>query len=96
MGSKVSRYLTLVSACFRTVSVHRVKPDAINEYKKAASVYTATIVCFVFVSDMDECREQYYTGIKNDSELRVKLTGNWETIVGDQDTFCKDHPVFPF
>ena len=32
-------------------------------------------------------------GLRNESELRVKLTGNWETIVGEQDTFCK--VVFP-
>lgn len=32
-------------------------------------------------------RERYYTGIKGDSRLHVKLTGNWETFVGEQDTF---------
>lgn len=32
-------------------------------------------------------RERYYKGIQEDSKLSVKLTGNWETIVGDQDTF---------
>jgi len=31
--------------------------------------------------------EMYYTGIKDDAELHVKLTGNWETIVGELDTF---------
>jgi len=31
--------------------------------------------------------ERYYTGIKADSRLHVKLTGNWETLVGEQDTF---------
>ncbi|TFK77446.1 NIPSNAP-domain-containing protein [Pluteus cervinus] len=31
--------------------------------------------------------ERYYTGIKDDPELKVKLTGSWETLVGDQDTF---------
>ncbi|EGO04629.1 hypothetical protein SERLA73DRAFT_173886 [Serpula lacrymans var. lacrymans S7.3] len=30
---------------------------------------------------------KYYAGIKNDPELHVKLTGSWETIVGDQDAF---------
>ena len=33
--------------------------------------------------------EAYYTGIKNDPELRVKLTGSWETVIGELDTFCK-------
>ncbi|KAJ3481582.1 hypothetical protein NLI96_g7562 [Meripilus lineatus] len=47
--------------------VHRVKPSATEEYKKAA--------------------EAYYTGIKNDPELRVKLTGSWETVIGELDTF---------
>lgn len=32
-------------------------------------------------------RERYYKGIQEDSRLHVKLTGNWETIVGDQDAF---------
>lgn len=32
-------------------------------------------------------RERYYKGILGDSRLGVKLTGNWETLVGDQDTF---------
>lgn len=32
-------------------------------------------------------REQYYKGIQEDPRLNVKLTGNWETLVGDQDTF---------
>ncbi|OBZ79104.1 Protein NipSnap 2 [Grifola frondosa] len=47
--------------------VHKVKPDAVEAYKKAA--------------------EEYYTAIKDDPELRVKLSGSWETIVGEQDTF---------
>ncbi|KIM47480.1 hypothetical protein M413DRAFT_439140 [Hebeloma cylindrosporum] len=46
---------------------HRVKPERIDEYKKAA--------------------ERYYRGIQEDPELKVKLSGNWETLVGDQDTF---------
>jgi len=33
--------------------------------------------------------EKYYTAIKDDPELHVKLTGSWETIVGEQDTFCE-------
>ncbi|KAH8099830.1 NIPSNAP-domain-containing protein [Cristinia sonorae] len=47
--------------------VHRVKPEAVEEYKKAA--------------------EGYYATIKDDPELHVKLTGSWETVVGEQDTF---------
>ncbi|KDQ31168.1 hypothetical protein PLEOSDRAFT_1036095 [Pleurotus ostreatus PC15] len=46
---------------------HRVKPDRVEEYKKAA--------------------EAYYTGIVADSPLKVKLTGSWETVIGEQDTF---------
>lgn len=34
-----------------------------------------------------QAAEQYYTGIKDDPELHVKLTGSWETMIGDQDTF---------
>jgi hypothetical protein len=25
--------------------------------------------------------------LKDDPQLRVKLTGNWETVIGEQDTF---------
>ncbi|KAJ7786594.1 NIPSNAP-domain-containing protein [Mycena metata] len=34
-----------------------------------------------------QAAERYYLGVKNDPELRTKLTGNWEVVVGDQDTF---------
>ena len=38
-------------------------------------------------SHLHVCSERYYKGIQADSRLGVKLTGNWETLVGDQDTF---------
>jgi len=47
--------------------VHRVKPDAIEQYKKAA--------------------ETFYTAMVADSEMKIKLTGSWEVVVGEQDTF---------
>ncbi|KAI0363628.1 NIPSNAP-domain-containing protein [Pilatotrama ljubarskyi] len=47
--------------------VHKVKPAAVEEYKKVA--------------------EAYYTAIKDDPDLHVKLTGSWEAMVGEQDTF---------
>jgi hypothetical protein len=47
--------------------VHRVKPDRLDEYKKAA--------------------EEFFTGIASDESLHVKLTGSWETVVGELDTF---------
>jgi len=31
--------------------------------------------------------ERYYIGIKDDARLHVKLTGSWETVVGEQDTY---------
>lgn len=34
-------------------------------------------------------REKYYTAIKDDARLNVKLSGSWETVVGEQDTFCE-------
>ncbi|KAJ7040340.1 hypothetical protein C8F04DRAFT_1083283 [Mycena alexandri] len=34
-----------------------------------------------------QAAERYYLGVKNDPELRTKLTGNWEVVVGEQDTF---------
>ncbi|KAI5121296.1 hypothetical protein M0805_003765 [Coniferiporia weirii] len=37
--------------------------------------------------DYKKAAESYYTGIKSDPQLNVKLTGSWETIVGDNDTF---------
>lgn len=36
---------------------------------------------------VDLFREKYYAGIKDDPQLHVKLTGSWETVVGQQDTF---------
>jgi len=39
---------------------------------------------------IDEYRaaaERYYAGIKDDPRLHVKLTGSWETLVGNQDKF---------
>ncbi|KAA1468080.1 NIPSNAP-domain-containing protein [Dentipellis sp. KUC8613] len=47
--------------------IHKVKPDQVEEYKKAAEVY--------------------YTGLRDDKDLGIKLTGNWEAVVGEQDTF---------
>ena len=40
-----------------------------------------------FFSHLLGCSERYYKGILEDSRLGVKLTGNWETLVGDQDTY---------
>ncbi|OCH89551.1 NIPSNAP-domain-containing protein [Obba rivulosa] len=31
--------------------------------------------------------EKYYTTIKDDPDLHVKLSGSWEAVVGEQDTF---------
>jgi len=31
--------------------------------------------------------ENYYAAIKDDPKLHVKLSGSWETIIGEQDTF---------
>ncbi|TDL28080.1 NIPSNAP-domain-containing protein [Rickenella mellea] len=47
--------------------IHRVRPDATEQYKQAA--------------------ESYYTAIKSDPNLHVKLTGSWETVVGELDTY---------
>ena len=38
--------------------------------------------------------EKYYAGIKDDTRLHVKLTGSWETLVGEQDVFG-DYPYLP-
>jgi hypothetical protein len=32
--------------------------------------------------------ERYYTGLRDDPELQIKLSGNFEALVGEQDTFC--------
>lgn len=40
-----------------------------------------------FIDAYKQVAKQYYTGIKDDPALKVKLTGSWETMVGDQDTF---------
>lgn len=40
-------------------------------------------------------REKYYVGLKNDSELHVKLTGSWQTLIGDLDTFGEENILNP-
>ncbi|KAF8846122.1 NIPSNAP-domain-containing protein [Paxillus ammoniavirescens] len=39
------------------------------------------------IDEYKAAAEKYYAGIKDDARLHVKLTGSWETVVGDQDTF---------
>ncbi|KAG8219585.1 NIPSNAP-domain-containing protein, partial [Butyriboletus roseoflavus] len=39
------------------------------------------------VDEYKAAAERYYAGIKGDPRLHVKLTGSWETLVGNQDTF---------
>jgi len=38
-------------------------------------------------NEYKDAAEKYYLGIKDDPDLHVKLTGHWETLVGEQDTF---------
>ncbi|EJU02627.1 NIPSNAP-domain-containing protein [Dacryopinax primogenitus] len=46
---------------------HRVKPEAVDEYRTHIG--------------------KYLTGIASNPEFHVKLSGSWEKIVGEQDTF---------
>ncbi|EJD54432.1 NIPSNAP-domain-containing protein [Auricularia subglabra TFB-10046 SS5] len=39
------------------------------------------------IDEYKKAAERYYTGLISDSQLHVKLTGSWETIVGDLDQF---------
>lgn len=39
------------------------------------------------IDEYKAAAEKYYAGIKDDSRLHVKLTGSWETLVGQQDIF---------
>ncbi|KAJ3517863.1 hypothetical protein NLJ89_g235 [Agrocybe chaxingu] len=39
------------------------------------------------IDEYKEAAERYYKGIQEDSRLSVKLSGNWETLVGNQDKF---------
>jgi len=41
---------------------------------------------FAFINRI-VCSERYYQGIREDTRLSIKLTGNWETQVGDRDAF---------
>jgi hypothetical protein len=38
----------------------------------------------------DPQSEKFYTGVASDPKFKVKLTGSWETVVGEQDTFGND------
>ncbi|KAF8602047.1 NIPSNAP-domain-containing protein [Ceratobasidium sp. AG-I] len=46
---------------------HRVKPDKVEEYKKAAG--------------------EHYAALLANPDLHVKLTGSWEHVIGELDTF---------
>jgi len=39
------------------------------------------------VEEYKAAAEKYYTGLRDDHELHVKLSGNFEVVVGEQDTF---------
>ncbi|KZV83267.1 hypothetical protein EXIGLDRAFT_625907, partial [Exidia glandulosa HHB12029] len=39
------------------------------------------------IDDYKKAAETYYTGLVSDSQLHVKLTGSWETVVGETDQF---------
>ncbi|TEB38840.1 NIPSNAP-domain-containing protein [Coprinellus micaceus] len=39
------------------------------------------------LDEYKQAAQRFYTAIKDDPELQVKLTGSWETLVGEQDTF---------
>ncbi|KIY73570.1 NIPSNAP-domain-containing protein [Cylindrobasidium torrendii FP15055 ss-10] len=39
------------------------------------------------IDEYKQAAERYYTGIKDDAKLHVKLTGAWETVIGEQDMF---------
>ncbi|KAF8641007.1 hypothetical protein AX17_000652 [Amanita inopinata Kibby_2008] len=38
-------------------------------------------------AEYKKAAESYYTDVRNDPNLRVKLTGNWEVVVGELDTY---------
>lgn len=93
MGSRVRpfafRHHIHISRKLIFAAVHRVKPDAVGEYKKAAYVVHTLLLSKKVLLMCAVRREEYYATIKDDPELHVKLTGSWETVVGEQDTFCK-------
>jgi len=39
------------------------------------------------IEDYKKAAERFYTGLVSDPELHVKLTGSWETVVGEIDNF---------
>ncbi|VDB87517.1 unnamed protein product [Peniophora sp. CBMAI 1063] len=39
------------------------------------------------VAEYRKAAEAYYTGLRDDKDLHVKLSGNFEVVVGEQDTF---------
>lgn len=57
-------------------SVRRVQEGCVSEYG-----HCILLILSPFHS------KRFYTAIKDDPELQVKLTGSWETLVGEQDTF---------
>ncbi len=71
---------------------HRIKPDQAEEYKAAAYVPSLFDLLRrrtleVDIGDIVMSREKYFTGLIADPAFKIKLTGSWETVVGELDTY---------
>lgn len=60
-----------------------------DNYKKAAYVFVSELAWMWHPDTRTDNwrRTDYYATIKDDPELHVKLSGSWEVVVGEQDTF---------
>ena len=75
----------------RRPTAHKVKPDQVEAYKEAALViHCFSHRCEGLMLISSKRRKEYYTGIIGDRELSIKLSGSWETLIGEQDTFCEE------
>ncbi|KAF7791222.1 hypothetical protein EIP86_002236 [Pleurotus ostreatoroseus] len=72
----------------RTISVQSIlhgSPEAQREGDVAIQQHSRLVA-----------RGKYVHGFEDDPALHVKLSGSWEVVVGEQDTFCESRSCFFF
>lgn len=68
---------------FRAVQESSVRPISFRAPTSDAPPFLYQAVLLT----VNTCSEAFFTGITADSNLHVKLTGSWETMVGEMDTY---------
>lgn len=88
--TRVSARFCLTACILQFTKLSPKQLTSIKLQRKRTSL-SCTRRCF---KGINLFREKYYAGIKDAPELHVKLTGSWETLVGQQDTFGMSSMTF--